>query len=139
MIPPLLTCLLAFLSIIFWFLASILCSLSPTTLNPHGFFLTVPSPEQGASRSILSNFIPKFPLFASFFVIITFVIPNLSKFPPKDFNLLKLISFATIVPSLISSASIVVLLPGAAAISNTFSPLCGFSARTGAIEDRSWM
>src|SRR3989344_79932 len=100
-------------------------------INVFGEERSVPSPEQGASRRILSALIPFFArrehkATESFFVIIQFVAPHLSRFVTRIFILSGFISFAINVPLFFMDAAIWVLFePGEAHRSRTSSSSFG--------------
>ncbi len=107
---------------------------------------SVPSPEQGASTRILSNFEnvdfdrdAQSPI-ASFLVIIAFVTPHFSKFVERILILPMFKSLAIIVPWFSMYIAICeVLLPGEAHKSRIKSFGFGFSAIGGSIEETSWI
>ena len=109
-----------------------------------GVDLIVPSPEQGTSKRILSNF-GKFDFdkllhkaTASFRETIAFVTPVFSKFETKTLRRPRFSSFATIVPEpSIFAAICVVFDPGEANKSKTNSSGCGSRAMTDNIDETS--
>ena len=114
--------------------------------NVFGLERKVPSPEQGASTRILSNF-GKLDLdsweqkeIASFLVMIVFVTPHFPRFDERILILSIFKSFAIIVPWFCMYIAIwEVLLPGDAQRSRISSFGFGFRAMGGSIEETSWM
>ena len=103
----------------------------------------VPSPEQGASRRILSNLNPVFSSFAqraiaSILVTMVLVAPQRSRFAARIFILSSFISLAMSVPLFCIAAAIcVVFEPGEAQRSRTNSSGWGERARTDIMEQSS--
>lgn len=108
-----------------------------------GDFRITPLPEQGASQQILSKMFSPWILLASWFVIIMFVKPLLSRLILSGPSLLKSSSLATRIPwSCIKSAIWVVFDPGEEHMSRIlkfFGIFFGISRSSGGvIEVASW-
>ena len=139
MVPPGFKACIAFVVMCFWSLERPCIRVSLHLERTFQSFLIVPSAEQGASRSILSNCMwEAFSFAASILVTMVFIMPLLSRLYLRAFMRDMFESFAIMRPVFcIISAIWVVFEPGAAHVSSIVSSFLGSSTSGGIMEEAS--